>query len=196
VPTVLVAGGRDQNSPQTVSEDAFAKISSADKLFVAIPNATHRSVDSTYCAQLQSAAAHAKSDPNAILDLHTVGLIAASAPGFLSGKAVHYCAPSYFTSPVNIQRVVASTPNAEYFCTGTEDPSLGDQLDPTCSLTPPVAGPPSPCATTSIPCTCLDTDEVKQGITEIAVAFFDSALKRTDHDLPARSWSRRIPTTQ
>jgi predicted dienelactone hydrolase len=182
VPTVLVAGGRDQNSVQAVSEAAFAAISSADKLFVAIPNATHRSFDSTYCAQLQSAAANAKSDPNAILDLHTVGLIAASPPAFLSGKAVHYCAAAFFSSPVNIQRVVASTPNAEYFCSGTEPPGLGDQLDPSCSLIPPVAGPPSPCVTTSIPCTGLETEEVKQSIKEIAVAFFASALKRTGND--------------
>jgi predicted dienelactone hydrolase len=182
VPTVLVAGGRDQNTPQAVSESAFAAISSADKLFVAIPNATHRSFDSTYCAQLQSAGANVKSNPNAILDLHTVGLIAASPPGFLSGKAVHYCAPAFFTSPMNIQRVVASIPNAEYFCSGAEPPGLGDQLDPSCSLIPPVAGPPSPCVTTSIPCTGLATEEVKQGVKEIAAAFFDSALKRTGND--------------
>ena len=181
VPTVLVAGGLDHNSGQAISEHAFATISSADKLLVEIPRATHRSFDSTYCAQLQSAAANAKNNPNAILDLHTVGLIAASAPGFLSGKAVHYCAPSYFTTPVNIQRVVASTDNAEYFCSGTEDPGLGSRLDPACSLTPPVAGPSSPCVTTSIPCTGLDTDEVKQGIAQIAAAFFHSALRRSDH---------------
>jgi predicted dienelactone hydrolase len=182
VPTVLVAGGRDQNSVQAVSEAAFEAISSADKLFVGIPNATHRSFDSTYCAQLQSAAANAKSNPNAILDLHTVGLIAASAPNFLSGKAVHYCAPDFFTSPVNIQRVVASISNAEYSCSGTEDPGLGDQLDPSCRLIAPVAGPASPCVTTSIPCTGLETGEVKQGMKEIAAAFFASALKRTGND--------------
>jgi predicted dienelactone hydrolase len=182
VPAVLVAGGRDQNSVQAVSEAAFTAIPRADKLFVAIPNATHRSFDSTYCAQLQSAGANAKNDPNAILDLHTVGLIATSAPGFLSGKAVHYCAPRFFTSPVNIQRVVASTFNAEYFCSGTEPPGLGDQLDRSCSLIPPVAGPSSPCVTTSIPCTGLDTEEVKQGVKEIAVAFFASALKQTGSD--------------
>jgi Methyltransferase domain len=182
VPTVLVAGGRDQNSVQAVSEAAFAAISSADKLFVAIPNATHRSFDSTYCAQLQSAGAKAKSNSKATLDLHTVGLIAASPPGGLSGKAVHYCAPGFLTSPVNIQRVVASISNAEYFCSGTEDPGLGDQLDPSCNLIPPVAGPPSPCVTTSIPCTGLETEEVKQGVKEIAVAFFASALKPTGSD--------------
>jgi len=184
VPTVLVAGGRDQNPSVPpaldVSRAAFAAIKSPDKLLVEIPNATHRSFDSTYCAQLQSAAAEAKIDPNALLDVHTVGLIAASAPMFMSGKAVHYCAPRFFTSPVNIQHVVASTRNAEYSCSDIEDPNVGDQLDPFCSLAAPVEGPASPCVSTSIPCTGLDTDEVKQGITEIAVAFFDSALRRTD----------------
>jgi len=181
VPTVLVAGGLDKNSVQEISEHAFATISSADKLLVEIPHATHRSFDSTYCAQLQSAAAYAKSHPNAILDLHTVGLVAASAPGFLSGKAVHYCAPRFFTAPpVNIQRMVASTFNAEYFCSGAEDPRLGSRLDPACSLTPPVAGPAIPCVTTTIPCTGLDTEEVKRGVADIAVAFFDSALRRDD----------------
>ena len=177
VPTVLVAGGRDQNSVQAISEAAFAAISSADKLFVAIPNATHRSFDSTHCAQLQSAGAYAKGDPNAVLDQHTVALVAAS-PGVLSGKAVHYCAPGFFTSPVNIQRVVASTPNAEYFCSGTEAPGMDGRLDPSCTVSPPLDGRPTLCVTTSIPCTGLDTEEVKQGVKEIAVAFFDSALKR------------------
>lgn len=186
VPTLLVAGVRDQNPSMPrpaveVSRAAFAAISGPDKLLVEIPNATHRSFDSTYCAQLQSAAAHVKSDPNAILDLHTVGLIAASAPGFMSGKAVYYCAPGFFTSPVHIERVVASTRNAEYSCSDPEDPNLGDQLDPACGLSAPVAGPPSQCVpAASIPCTGLDTEEVKQGITNIAVAFFDSALRRTD----------------
>lgn len=36
--------------------------------------------------------------------------------------------------------------------------------------------------TTSIPCTGLETEEVKQGVKEIAAAFFDSALKRTGND--------------
>ena len=195
VPTVLVAGGLDQNSVQAISEHAFATISRADKLLVEIPHATHRSFDSTYCAQLQSAAAHAKSDPNAILDLHTVGLIAASAPGFLSGKAVHYCAPSFFTAPpVNIQRVVASTFNAEYSCNGTEDPGLGNRLDPACGLTPPVAGPSSPCVTTSIPCTGLDTDEVKQGIAQIAVGVLrlGAQAKRS----PRRDRLQALPRAQ
>ena len=180
VPTVLVAGGKDTNSVQAVSEFAFGAIASADKLFVALPNATHRSFDSTYCAQLQSAGATFDVDHDGVvtqaetanagpvLDRHTVGLIGASAPGFLSGKAVHYCADHYFTSPVDIRWVVAATPNSEYACDATS-----------CAIVPPVAGPPSVCETSVIPCTGLDTDEVKAGMTQIAVAFFDSALKRT-----------------
>jgi hypothetical protein len=36
--------------------------------------------------------------------------------------------------------------------------------------------------TNGIPCAGLDTEEVKRGVTDIAVAFFDSALKRTGND--------------
>ena len=184
VPTVLVAGGKDTNSAQLVSEEAFKTIKSADKLFVGIPNATHRSFDSSYCAQLQSAGAAFDVDhdgvveqaevanPGPVLDRHTVALIAASPPMFLSGKAVYYCAGRFFTSPVDIRRVVAATPNAEYACDATS-----------CAIVPPVPGAPaSKCVTTSIPCTGLETEEVKQGMTQIAVAFFDSALKRTGND--------------
>ncbi len=180
VPTVLVAGGKDTNSAQTVSEYAFDAIASTDKLLVALPNATHRSFDSTYCAQLQSAGAAfdvnhdgvvtqaETANTGPVLDQHTIGLIAASAPMFLSGKAVYYCADQYFTSPVDIRRVIAATRNSEYGCGVTS-----------CAIVPPVAGPPSECETTSIPCTGLNTEEVKAGMAQIAVAFFGSALKRS-----------------
>ena len=180
VPAVLVAGGKDTNCVQAVSEFAFDAIGSADKLFVALPNATHRSFDSTYCAQLQSAGAAFDVDPRdgvvdpaeaakqrPVLDRHTVALIGASAPVFLSGKAVHYCAEGYFTGPVDIRRW--SEPHEQRVCAARD----------VCAIVPPVAGPPSACETNSIPCTGLDTDEVKAGMTQIAVAFFDSALKRS-----------------
>jgi predicted dienelactone hydrolase len=196
-PTVLVAGGLDRNSEQAVSQSAFDLIKSPDKLFVGIPNATHRSFDSTYCAQLQSAGAvfdldHdgvvelSELDTNAdgifepsdlastpaILDLHTVRLIAVSALTGISGKAVHYCASEFFTSPVDIRELVGAlageTPGSEFSCSGGG-----------CA---PVLGPSSVCVTTTIPCTGLETEEVKQGMKEIAVAFFDSALNRTDNE--------------
>jgi predicted dienelactone hydrolase len=154
VPAVLVAGGKDTNTPQTISEEAFAAISSAVKLFVPIPDATHRSFDSTYCAQLRSAAERAYGNPRAILDLHTVRLVGASAPGGISGKAVHYCAGKYFTPAVDA--LLRAMPDTEY---------------------PPTLGPI--CVVTSTPCTGLTTEQVKWEISALAAAFFDTVLPRT-----------------
>ena len=115
---------------------------------------------------------HPKPPPNqpADLDRWNLGLIAASAPGFASGKAVQYCAPETFTSPVNIKRLVASIPNAEYACPDADD-------DATCGWvphTPGTANQAGVCtaAITAPPCTGLDTDQVKALITEMAVEFF------------------------
>jgi predicted dienelactone hydrolase len=182
VPALLVRGMKDTNSLPVISKNAFDAIRSADKRLVDISNATHRSFDSTYCAQLQSAGAAFDTDgdgvvegsatPGApsevtntrpILDRHTVGLIAASAPGLISGKAVHYCASDFFTSPVDITDLVESTPNAEF---------------------PPVVRPPSVCVSSSIPCTGLDTDAVKLQMTELAVGFFGAELERDGDGVP------------
>ena len=56
VPTVLVAGSLDRNTVQAISEETYASIPSNDKRLVILPNAVHRSFDSTYCAQLHAAA--------------------------------------------------------------------------------------------------------------------------------------------
>jgi len=198
VPTLLVAGGRDQNPsvPRPaleVSKAAFAAIASEDKAFVPIPNATHRSFDSTYCAQMQAAAGVADKAPvgnengiiddgevanwkaGALLDWHTVRLIASSFPGGLSGKAVHYCSPDWFTKPVWIAPAVAHFNPLAEVAVPLPDPSSG--LPPS-ATTSPIACP----TTTTVPCTRLDTEEVKQGITELAVTFFDTALKRRAGD--------------
>jgi predicted dienelactone hydrolase len=55
VPALLVSGTLDQASPPAVSQFAFDRISSTEKALVSIPNATHRSFDSTYCDQMQAA---------------------------------------------------------------------------------------------------------------------------------------------
>jgi hypothetical protein len=153
-----------------------------------LDHATHRSFDSTYCAQLQSAGAAFDTNDDGVVsateaaipvaplpdrrifDRHTVGLIAASAPGFLSGKAVHYCAAQTFTTPVNIEQLVAATPHAEYGCTGAACAVIPPAI-------PPNPSPPETCVTiTTIPCTGLDTDAVKQQMTECAVQFFNAKL--------------------
>ena len=194
VPTLLIAGAEDDNTLPATSVFANGQIPATnDKTLLVLDHATHRSFDSTYCAQLQSAGAAFDTDdplsrgtvtaaeavstnPNPILDRHTVGLIAASPPGFLSGKAVHYCNAGIFTSPVNIEQLVAATPNAEYGCTGA-----------TCSVIPPTSGPStSTCVTTitTLPCTGLDTDQVNQQMTEMAVKFFGRRLERDGDGIP------------
>ena len=180
VPTLLVAGTLDQNSLPAVSMQAFDQVSSDEKALVLIQNATHRSFDSTYCAQMQAAGAAADNiahggngdgeigadelhrwTTRALLDWHTARLIAASPPMGLSGKAAHYCASDFFTKPVNIRPLVASIPGSEF---------------------PPLIS--SVCTITSTPCTGLDTEEVKRGMTELAVAFFGTTLKRVGSDGP------------
>jgi predicted dienelactone hydrolase len=157
VPTLLVAGALDQTSPQAVSEAAFEQITSTEKAFVSIKNATHRSFDSTYCDQAQAAGAIAQNNPRAILDLQTIrgivrgGLDSVTAP--TSGKAMDYCSFATFTNPANIRPLVASL-------TGF-------------NVTPD-----------NVPTTGLDSDEVKQGVKELAVTFFGTVLKRVGNDEP------------
>ena len=188
IPTLLVRGMEDDNSVPAVSLNAHNAISSSDKRLVDVTFGTHRSFDSTYCAQLQSAAAafdvnhsgtvepQELTNTRPILDRHTVGLIAASAPAFVSGKAAHYCAFRFFTSPVNIEQLVAATPNAEYACSGAA-----------CTVVPPASGPAtSTCAITifTVPCTSLDTDQVDAQMTELAVGFFGRRLERDGDGVP------------
>ena len=81
---------------------------------------------------------------NRPLDKWNVPLIAASYPGYLSGKAVHYCSPQTFTTPVNIERLVAATNNAEYACTDTGcgwAPHTVGTGEPTGVCTVPLAPP-------------------------------------------------------
>ena len=73
----------------------------------------------------------------------------------MSGKAVHYCAARFFTSPVDITELARATPNTEF---------------------PPAVG--TICDFTSIPCTGLDTDAVKLHMAELAVEFFTAKLAR------------------
>lgn len=105
VPTLLVAGALDMTSPQAVSEAAFAQLGTTDKAFVSIPNAVHRSFDSTYCDQVQAAGAIAQRHADAILDLHTASGIVTHPS---SGWATQYCSLATFTEPADIRPLVAS----------------------------------------------------------------------------------------
>ena len=204
VPTLLVAGGKDRNTPQAISEETIQLISSADKRLVVFPDAVHRAFDSTYCAQLQSAGAAFDTNHDGVVsateaanpgvladrrifDRHTIGLIAASAPGFLSGKAVHYCEELYFTTPVNIERLVAVTPNAEYICPNDD----GTSANPACHWTAHVPGTGNPnqagvCVADDVtpPCTGLSSDDVNPILVDAAVEFFGTRLERDGDGVP------------
>ena len=62
-PTLLLKAEFDRNTLPANTDAAFAQIPAADKQNVLIEDGTHRSFDSTYCAQLQSAGA--RSTPTA-----------------------------------------------------------------------------------------------------------------------------------
>jgi predicted dienelactone hydrolase len=167
VPALLVSGTLDQTSPPAVSQFAFDRISSTEKALVSIPNATHRSFDSTYCDQTQAAGALAdKEEENrigngdadidgaeladwktrAILDWHTVEGTVSRFP--LSGTAMQYCSSATFTNTVNITSLVSSL--------------TGFAFDP---------------GAANVPTTGLETDEVKHTVKELAVPFFGKALE-------------------
>jgi predicted dienelactone hydrolase len=150
VPALLVAGTLDLASPQAVSEAAFEQLSSTEKAFVSIENATHRTFDSTYCAQMQAAGAVAKDNPQD-LDRHTV--VGISPPASPSGVAIDYCSFGFFTNPVDIRPLVASITG--FYVTSENVPRTG-----------------------------LETEEVKQGVKELAVTFFGTVLKRVGNDGP------------
>ena len=98
-PALLVAGALDATSPPSVSKFAYDNISSVDKRYVEIPNAHHRTFDSTYCDQAQSSGAIATADPTRRLDKHTFDLMATHPT---SGRTQDYCPYSAFTSPTDV----------------------------------------------------------------------------------------------
>ena len=69
VPTLLIAGAEDDNTPPANSVLANSEIPATnDKEVLVLDHATHRSFDSTYCAQLQSAAAAFDTNHDGVVD--------------------------------------------------------------------------------------------------------------------------------
>jgi predicted dienelactone hydrolase len=157
VPALLVAGARDQTSPQAVSRSAFEQLASREKAFLSITNAVHRSFDSTYCAQAQAAGAIAQGDPNAILDDHTYDGVVWRAG--VSGRAHDYCSYETFTQPVDITA----------------------RVEADLAVVPGILFDVTP---DSVPSTGLDTDQVKRGMTVLATSFFGAALNGRPHLMP------------
>jgi predicted dienelactone hydrolase len=154
VPTLLVAGDQDRNSLVSVSQFAVDNISSADKQLVIIKGAVHRSFDSTYCDQTQSAGAIAypnsqrsQRNPNAILDWQTISQIVTQFP--LSGSPMDYCSFDTFTRPTDIRQS-----------------AIADLTEPDFNIT-----------RQTVPATGLDSDTVKNRVVGLATDFFGRVLK-------------------
>ena len=178
VPALLVAGGKDLVSPVVISQDTVGPngIASADKELITIPAATHRTYQSSFCAMFQSAGALAQASSRAILDRHTATFIANSPPGGAAGKAVHFCANEFFTTPVNIGSLMTElasvTPGSEFTC---------DPLP--CHTVPSTFGPATACdpEITTPPCIGpeADTEAVKQQMRDLAVSSSTPASRST-----------------
>jgi predicted dienelactone hydrolase len=153
VPTLLVAGELDQTSPPAVSEFAFAQIESTEKEYVLITGATHRHFDSTYCDQTQAA-----------------GAIAQAAPSNALGQ------PRAIFDLHTVRGTVAPTPatsgRAIDYCPFSTFTTPTDIRPLVTSLTG------FNVTTDNVPTSGLDTDEVKHEVTNRAVTFFGTVLKR------------------
>jgi predicted dienelactone hydrolase len=161
VPTLLVAGELDVTSPLAVSQLALSKISSSDKKLVMIPNAKHRHFDCGLCAQTQSSGAIAQtaeaivgapSTTRAILDLQTTCTLVTSTPSSCTDV-------TYGPSGVSME-----------FCELDTFTSPTDIQPLVTSLTG------FNFASTTVPTTGLSSDQVKEQVIELAVAFFGRVL--------------------
>ena len=124
VPALLAAGLLDATSPPAVSKFAYDNISSVDKRYLEIPNAHHRTFDSTYCDQAQATGAIVKADPTRMVDKHTFDLMATHPT---SGRTQDYCPYSAFTSPTDITGLLLSANG--FAVTPTNVPTTGLTVD-------------------------------------------------------------------
>jgi len=102
IPTVQVSGTKDRNL--TISRASFDAISSSSKAYVVITSAWHRGLSGdSYCEQMQAIGPIAQSNPDAILDLHSLRNLILSPD---SGTTLDVCPYEFFVDPVDITRIV------------------------------------------------------------------------------------------
>jgi predicted dienelactone hydrolase len=156
-PTLLVSGGLDLTTPPSVTQGAIELLpATTESSHVTIPNAVHRTFDSTYCEQMQSAAAIYKFNSLALLDLHTASRILTTPPGSNpSGVGMNYCGYESFSSPVDISTIVE-----------------------TLTKTPTTAG--FVVTESNVPTTGLTTAQLRSSIAEMAMTFFEHVIGRSN----------------
>jgi predicted dienelactone hydrolase len=158
-PTLLVAAALDGTSPQPVSESAFETIRSTEKAFVSLPDGVHRSFDSTYCDQVQAAGRFAQvvDEDGRFLGLNERAILDLHTVRGIVNHPTSGVATQYCSQAAFTQPVDVR------------------------SLVATLTTIPFPA---SVPTTGLETDEVELGMTELAVTFFGTVLKRTGNDGP------------
>jgi hypothetical protein len=106
VPTLLMAAELDANTPPATSLRVYNEISSADKAYVLLGSAVHRTFSSSFCDQMQASGAATLANPvRGILDRHTLTNMIGNVQ---NGSTLDYCTHDYFTSPVDIRALVSS----------------------------------------------------------------------------------------
>ena len=152
VPSLLVAGKLDANTPLPISVKAFKDIpAGTDKGLVVLTRATHVAYSSQVCAQTQI--------QGAILDPGGLGFPNPRAIGErlnfegtimseVNGIPLDYCTYDYFVDPVDITPIVKTYTKIQV-------------------------------TTDNVPRT-LDTDNAMRIVTELATTFFDATLVKTE----------------
>ena len=100
VPTLLIAGDKDRNTPASISEAAIGTIGSIDKAFVLLTGVQHRALMSGYCDIVQASGAIAQSNSRAFLDRDTISRLAVDA---VNGTPLDWCSFPTFVDPVDIR---------------------------------------------------------------------------------------------
>ena len=103
IPTVLVAGGNDQNTPAFISEAAVAVIPSSEKALIELGAAVHKHFTTSLCSAMQTSGSVALANIRAILDRQTFDRITVDP---VSGSSLDYCAFPYFVDPDDVRPLV------------------------------------------------------------------------------------------
>jgi predicted dienelactone hydrolase len=91
VPMLLMVGDLDLAAPPEVSLQIFNGVASTDKAFVLLRDTTHRTLNSSFCDQMQASGAATLANPvRGILDRHTLNnTLALANPE--NGSTLDYC---------------------------------------------------------------------------------------------------------
>jgi hypothetical protein len=122
VPTLLMVGDLDISEP---SLQIYNAVSSTDKAFVLLRDTTHRTLNSSFCDQMQASGAATLATPvRGILDRHTLTNTLIHPT---NGSTLDYCTHDYFTTPVDISGLVSSVTG--FTVTETSVPRTGVSAD-------------------------------------------------------------------